>query len=355
MEEKISLLNRKECSILRGIAILAIITNNFGHQISGVFQDNEFTFDYEIVNGFVQSLNIVNEILPFNILSFYSPFGVMLFIFLSGYGLTLKYERNKQPINGSLFVSKHYSKLFVMQAKGLSIFYVIYLIYNRDTIVYFLPLIKQLLLIGNITDSPITPGPYWFFGMIMEMYVIYRFFLYLRSSRYILFIIVLSLLLMGLFASNDTILNYLRINCVMAILPFGLGILTARHINTHYIISNSHYFYLSCFLISFTLLTISKFNFYSWLIMPVFIISTALSMVKLLSNIQVLSNLFNWLGGLSGILFVIHPTIREIILPRVNLYNHPYEILIYFFLTIVLSVILKPVFNRESVEKRKQL
>ena len=108
-----SLISRSECNIMRGLAILVIITNNFGHLVNGVHPDNEFTYDYANVSGFLDSLLHFNSLLPLELLSFYSPFGVMIFIFLSGYGLTLKYEygnvfyMNLFKIKGSYFAIYH--------------------------------------------------------------------------------------------------------------------------------------------------------------------------------------------------------------------------------------------------------
>lgn len=352
MEKENAILSPIECNIMRGIAILAIITNNFGHMVTGVYEDNEFTYNHENVISLISSLHDFNNILPLNILSFYSPFGVMLFIFLSGYGLTLKYENNKEnTTNCTSFIINHYKKLFVMQAKGLAIFYIVYILFFKDTIIYVLPFLKQLLLIGNITGSLIPPGPFWFFGMIIEIYIIYRLFLFRRSSLFIILISILSLVLMALFEPCGDTMSFLRINFGMAILPFCLGILTARHIHTNAITTPKSNLLCWIYLfLSVILLTLCKLNFYTWLIMPIFIILVAFYIVKLISKVNILSHIFYWAGGLSGVLFVIHPTIREIIIPRTNEFNHPNEIFIYLFLTIVLSVILKPIFsNKESI------
>ena len=81
---------------MRGLAIIFIITNNFTHLLKGVFTDNEYQYHWQYVEGFMNNLSHPDGILPFNLLSFYCPYGVMLFIFLSGYGLVLKYEKGKE-------------------------------------------------------------------------------------------------------------------------------------------------------------------------------------------------------------------------------------------------------------------
>lgn len=342
------LLSRAECSIMRGLAIIFIVTNNFGHLIDGVHPDNEFIYDYANVSGFLDSLAHPNSLFPLELLSFYSPLGVMLFIFLSGYGLTLKYEYGEgQNVSSKEFVIGHYTKLFTMQAKGLAIFLVFMLIYNTHDMVYFWPFIKQLFLVGNLSPTiKIDPGPYWFFGMIMEVYVIYRFVFYRRSSWLMMIIVALSLLIMALLDPAGNCINYLRFNFFQALLPFSLGVLAARHWHAHSFIFESRMRAFCVFVVSFTLLTVCKFNFYTWLFMPIFIVVMFVTSILLLSRMSLFTHLFGWLGSLSGVMFVIHPSLRYILIERANECGYCYTVLIiYLFLTIVLSMFLKPIFS----------
>lgn len=344
------LLSRAECSIMRGLAILFIVTNNFAHLIDGVHPDNEFIYDYANVGGFLDSLAHPNSLFPLELLSFYSPLGVMLFIFLSGYGLTLKYEYGEgQNVSCKEFVIGHYTKLFTMQAKGLAIFLVFMLIYNAHDIVCFWLFIKQLFLVGNLFPTiKIYPGSYWFFGMIMEVYVIYRFVFYRRSSWLMMIIVALSLLIMAFLDPVGQMMCYYRINFGLALLPFSLGVLAARHWHTISFLFKSRMRVVLLFVLSFLLLTLCKFNFYSWLFMPLFIVSTSVTLIIILSKANLFMQVFGWLGGLSGVMFVVHPSLRQILIERANDSGHCYAVIfIYLFLTITMSVILKPVFVKK--------
>ena len=345
-----SLISRSECNIMRGLAILVIITNNFGHLVNGVHPDNEFTYDYANVSGFLDSLLHFNSLLPLELLSFYSPFGVMIFIFLSGYGLTLKYEYgNCQSVSSLQFVKEHYFKLFSMQAKGLAIFLVFLLIYKANDIVYFWTFVKQLFMIENLSPRhKIMPGPYWFFGMIMEVYIIFRLIFYKRSSWLMMSIVALSLFIMALLDPVGRLLYYLRINFCLALLPFSLGVLTARYWGFYSFLFKYKMLVILFFIVSFLLLTLCKFNFYLWLFMPIFVVTTSVTLVLLLSRVYFLSLLLGWVGSLSGVLFVIHPSLRLILIERANESGHSYAVVfIYLFLTIMLSVILKPIFVKK--------
>ncbi len=342
-------LSRIECNMLRGLAIILIVLNNFGHKINGVHPDNEFNYSFDRVSGFLDSLANPSSILPLELLSFYSPYGVMLFIFLSGYGLVLKYEKgNGTSASNTAFVVDHYKKLFVMQAKGLAFFLLLYLTFESKEIIAIVPFAKQLLLTGNILSHHfIIPGPYWFFCMIFEMYIIYRFVLRHFSSKVILLIALASLLVMGLLEPNGKIMTYVRMNIGLALLPFSLGILVARQWNSKWTFLDSRWKCFAYFIISFILLTLCKFCFYSWLIMPLFIIVSSISLVKLLVINQTITQTLVWFGGLSGVMFVIHPALREILISRANEPGHSFEVLLlYFFLTIVISYMIKPVFSK---------
>ena len=81
--------------------------------------------------------------------------------------------------------------------------------------------------------------------------------------------------------------------------------------------------------------------------MPLFIIVSSISLVKLLVINQTITQTLVWFGGLSGVMFVIHPALREILISRANEPGHSFEVLLlYFFLTIVISYMIKPVFSK---------
>lgn len=344
-------LSRTECNIMRGFAILFIVVNNFTHLLNGVFKDNEYVYLWSNVEGVMNNLAHPDSVLPFNILSFYCPYGVMLFIFLSGYGLTLKYEKTgRQQVSSWSFVSDHYSKLFTMQLKGLAIYFTILLLFYKDHLYSGVNTLLQLLLIGNLNPrGTVVPGPYWFFGMIMEMYVIYRLLIYRRSDKVMWAVVAFSLIVMA-FNWNH---HYLRINCFLAILPFCLGVFAARHLDARFARLDKSSACWWCFLLSFVLLTLCKFNFYTWLFMPIFVVATAVTVVKLMCRVSLLAQVFGWLGAISGVMFVVHPGIRTLLVDRANESGHYFSVvLIYMLVTIGLSMMLQPVFGKSKKEKK---
>lgn len=349
------LLSRSECNIMRGLAIIIIIINNFTHVLRGVFFDSEHSYLWSSVEGFLNNLTHPDALLPFNIISFYCPYGVILFIFLSGYGLTLKYEKgNGRGTSATGFIINHYSKLFTMQLKGLAL-YLVCLFLCFPHYVMDASIALQALLVGNLNPfQKATPGPYWFFGMIMEMYVIYRLFIHNRKDSVAIALTVLSLAVMAFAPPEGSLLIYLRTNCFMAIMPFCMGVLAARHLNRQFLSLDKPLACLGWLILAFILLTASKFNFYSWLLMPIFIMGTAVAIVKLMGKVKLLDKAFGWLGAMSGVLFVVHPAIRDILIARVNESGAYYSMTcIYLLITFGLSVLLKPLISPKKENTNK--
>ena len=80
--------------------------------------------------------------------------------------------------------------------------------------------------------------------------------------------------------------------------------------------------------------------------MPIFVVTTAVTFVKLLCRWNLSNSIFSWLGAMSGVLFVVHPAVREVLIGRTNVSGNYYGMLfVYLFVTIGLSIILKPVFG----------
>ena len=344
---EMTLLSRSECNIMRGLAIIIIIINNFTHVLKGVFFDSELSYLWSSVEGFMNNLSHPDALLPLNILSFYCPYGVMLFIFLSGYGLTLKYEKDSTqsaPVKG--FIANHYSKLFILQLKGLALYLMCFFLCFQHSIMDG-TMAFQVLLVGNMNPfQKILPGPYWFFGMIMEMYVIYRLIIYRRKDIVAIALTVLSLVVMACTEPESPLLIYLRNNCFLAILPFCMGVLAARHLDRRFLSLDKPLVCLGWFAVAFILLTLSKFNFYSWLFMPIFIVATAVTLVKMISKVRLLDNTFSWLGAMSGMLFVVHPAVRDILIARTNESGAYYTMtFIYLAITFGLSIMLKPLIS----------
>lgn len=348
-----SLLSRRECTLMRGLSIFLIVIENFVHLLRGVYRDNEFNYLWFSVSGTIDNVLHPDPLTPYNLFTFFCPYGVMLFIFLSGYGLTMKYEKGDAPDSSSIgFIARHYKKLFFMQLKGLALFLALIVLFCHEKIDVY-AVLMQTFLVGNLNPNLYClPGPYWFFGMLLEMYVIYRLVIYRRRDGFAIALTVLSLLVMAFTDPEGNLLRNLRYNCFIAILPFCMGVLAARHLNGRSLLLDKPATCLTWFAASFILLTLCKFNFYSWLLLPVFVVANGVALLKLISRAKLLDRIFGWLGALSCVLFVVHPTVRQVLLLRANESGaYALTLLIYLLVTIALSFALKPLFSWRKHDK----
>ena len=104
-------LSREECSALRTIAILSIVVHNFAHKLPGASSENEFAFSKD--NSYYFWNNVLSSDFFIHLFSYWGHLGVPIFVFLSAYGLSLKYG-NGEYVNRKHYLFSHYKKLFYL-------------------------------------------------------------------------------------------------------------------------------------------------------------------------------------------------------------------------------------------------
>ena len=110
---------------------------------------------------------------------------------------------------------------------------------------------------------------------------------------------------------GDT-LKYLRYNSIGGILPFGTGILAARHITLSDINISRWQWTILCLVLSAAIVVMSLYEI-TWYFVPVVIILATIAMVKALPSW--LMSWMIWTGGISAAMFVTHPAMRKIFIP----------------------------------------
>ncbi len=356
-----SLLSRTECSVLRGIAILGIFMHNYLHWLNPMVKENEYQFHQKDIDRMMECLLSPSWDLPLQLFSFFGHYGVPVFLFLSGYGLVQKYENAPtKAFSGTTFYNvwqfakKHFMKLFPMMMLGFTVFAMVDWITPGRHHWTWGDIIAQITMTINIFPNPddiIWPGPYWFFGLMMQLYLLYRIAIYNKSNKVLLTIIAICWLVQALCfdAPEGEFINRIRYNFIGGVLPFGIGIMLAR---TPSLPDFTFNHYLFIFVVSLSATVILSLGFQTWLWVPAFIITLNVAFVKLLPSF--LSKAFDWLGILSAAVFVCHPITRKIFIPISRGGDIMDGLVLYIVTTLMLAAIFKITIEKMKFTNNRQ-
>ena len=341
-----SILSRNACNALRGLAIIGIFLHNYCHWLGPIVKENEYQFFLRNADWLTQVLANPDINLPIHLLSFFGHYGVPVFLFLSAYGLVMKYEAKpyitaeqqaqmysisgknqswrinwREPLR---FIRYHYLKLFKMMIVGYVAFTLIDYITPGSRHYEVLGIVSMLGMFNNVLPNPddiIWPGPYWFFGLMLQLYIVYRLLLYRRHWGWTVGLMLICIgiqLILGFDNPESEAMNRYRYNFMGCMLPFGLGILYARYgekilMTFHSPITN---FFGCIFCIS--LIYSLSLNMIGWTFVPFFICLLCVLVAEMLQDISWLSGIYKvleWMGSISAALFVSHPITRKIFIP----------------------------------------
>ena len=351
-------LTRTECTALRGLAIIAIVLHNYCHFVGGIVQENEYLFHSAHNDQLWQVITQPDAQLPLHLLSYFGHYGVPVFLFLSGFGLVAKYEAgDRQPVDPVPFLRYNYLKLLRMLVVGLTLFVIADIVTPGRFHYAWYNVLAQLSMTINLLPTPdkiIWPGIYWFFGLMMELYLVYRLLLYRRSSAWVLVLVAACWLAQAVSAPTGDTLNRLRYNFVGGMLPFGAGVLWARHadviaarLGTH---SMRLYGWLALFAGCTALAFVMCFSFQTWLWIPLLVVVGSIALVKSLPA-KALA-LLTWTGGLSAAMFVAHPIARKLTIVGVWRGDDAYDgLALYVLVTLGLSWAVKQIIDQIPAPK----
>lgn len=318
-----ALLTRAECAALRGLAIIGIFLHNYCHWLGPVVKENEYTFSQHNVDWLTAVMASPDGLLPAHLVSFFGHYGVPVFLFLSAYGLELKYGRTLY-VPAFRFVAYHWKKLFSMMIVGFVSFTIVDAMTPGRWHYTLTQVVAQLAMVNNLLPDPdhnIWPGPFWFFGLMLQLYAVYRLLLYKRHWAWTVGAMVVCLGVQLAFAPESEALNWYRYNFMGGMLPFGLGLLYARYGNriilTHL---NTLSLLVSVVFCGFLVMWMSA-SYLLWSVVPLVVCILCVYVVKLLSQAArrpvgawLMAKLV-WMGEISAALFVIHPVLRKVFIP----------------------------------------
>ena len=262
----------------------------------------------------------------------------------------MKYEANGTTESRNYgilpFIRYNYLKLLRMLIVGFTIFVIVDALTPGRFQFHWDNVIAQLLMYINVLPHPdkiIWPGIYWFFGLMMELYIVYRLLLYRRNTMYVIALVIICWLLQVFCDPEGETLNRLRYNFIGGMLPFGLGIILGRQIEKVNL-SLSRWLWAGITLVATLLVVVMCFHYQSWLWIPVLIIMGTLALVKAMP--QRVMTLFVWFGSISAAMFVTHPIVRKIFITvawKQDIYD---GLMLYVVVTIALSWAVKQLIDR---------
>ena len=324
MQISLKSLTVQQITIIKGFAIFIIVLHNFIHLLTGI-GENQMNFDLLRITKLLNMITNDTTSLFNSMLSFFGHFGVQLFVFASGYGLTKKYQNN---INFSFkeFIIPKIFKIYSLLAVGLLFFFIIFA--NEMTAIKVAKtLISSLSLCNNFFAHRIfNCGPWWYFSLAIQLYLlfplIFRFINKNSCKIFYISLIVSELLIYVLFPITENFNIPIFGICIGHLPEFILGIGFARHSK---IIINHKLFLLA--LIIFIASNLSIYFFPLSFLSATIILLTVL--YPLYRNEQnIISKIFLFIGTVSMFIFTVNGHIRFITIPflfNISL-TRPYEL-----------------------------
>ena len=340
---------------MRGLAIIGIFLHNYCHWLGPMVKENEYTFNAENVTRMNHALVHPDGQLPLHLLSFFGHYGVPVFLFLSGYGLFKKYQDVQVPVGRFLYT--HYLKLFRMMAVGFVLFIAVDTLNPPSWHYDSLKVISQLLMFNNLLPRPdkmIWPGAFWFFGLMMQLYLLYRLVLHRRHWGITALLMALCMIVQLQLPPLSETMNRYRYNFMGGMLPFGLGLLYAQFHKSATLWGDDSVKQSAALLVCIALAYYLSQSFVGWTFAPAVICVATLLTAKLLTRVAVMAWLYRalcWMGGISAALFVTHPITRKLIIP-ISRHGQPYlGLLLYIVASIALAWVADKLIKRIPLPK----
>lgn len=338
-------LSKYQCNNIKGFAILLILIHNYVDHLLHI-DCNEFVFSQKNCDIFID--NFFTKDAFWYIISYAGWIGVPLFFFLSGYGLSKKYGNNAKSIDYGHYIKNHIIKLWKLLIPVYVLCFILtHYVFGRmhnikSAIAQITFTINFLHFYDN--DFILYPGVYWFFGAILQFYLL---FLLIRklSSKWLFVLCVIFILIhyYVLYFIDSDMMYWVRHNFLGWGVPFIFGMIAARK-NISIPKHTNYYICAGSFIALCVCLTTKA-------VAPFVEIFTIILLV-IFSNLYT-SKWSHFLGIISPSIFVIHPFVRALYF---NLFYFPdYPLImtiIYVIPVIYLSRLHHRLLNKSFFLKR---
>ena len=319
---------KTDTALLKGISILMIMLHNFCHHLPKSVTENEYSFGIERFEQLCTYISQGGPHVVLNIFSHFGHYGVPLFLFLSGYGLVCKYELSSprryhhsllhRLSNDLAFLWKHMVKLWKLMLPAIALYWAYCMFVHKPWQVEAGDLAAMLTFTSNLfIKRNLILGPWWFFSLILQLYIVYRFVFYHYRGSFTLVSITAACFAFQAFLyfaevrltpEGDICMFDCRYNAVSWILPFTAGILAAR----------SRFFrhwnpgipmLVMCSIAGVALTVWAATDAMQWLLSPLYVLMVFLPLAFLIKRGFCRKDL-EWIGSVSATLFALHPIAR---------------------------------------------
>ena len=345
-------LSKENTLYYKGIAILFIMLHNFLHWIPPIIGQNEQNFSKFRIENYFEIISVYPEYIIQLTISLFGHYGVQIFLFLSAYGLYIKYEKNK--LNYLKFIKERIFKLYPAFLVAIFLWLIyIGLISGKGILPLFLEssesILYKILGVSNFIEGELYSlnGPWWFISLILQFYIIFPILLKIdhKYSKYGLLILsICSLIIASLINLNIPITGTILVH----VPEVSLGIYMARKGTIK--INNYTLF------IIFTIFILSNYIYSIWYLS--FITATLIYLIFINLVNYKLNDFFIFFGKISIYLFLINGFLRY---PLVGYAKYIDKWHISLFLSIVfvlyvslISLIVYYVFNKISDSPKKE-
>lgn len=219
-------LSREQCLNMKGVGILLIMVHNYVDLLMGI-HCNEMSYTQAYTDAFVS--HAFSSSAFWYILSYAGWIGVPLFFFVSGYGLTKKYGSNSE-LKVFPYLKSHVIKLWKLLVPVYLLYAVIYH-YVFGEYIWWKAMLSVMTFTANFYgDIFFDPGVYWFFGVILQFYVLFLVFRRLSVRwLYVLLAAFVVIHYIALYFTGETTMIWVRHNFTGWGAPFILGMIAAKN------------------------------------------------------------------------------------------------------------------------------
>ena len=307
-------LTKDDVLLYKGWAILLIVIHNFMHlfplpkEMEFYFVDDRFFIFIDFLAR--QPLEVIR-----GFFSYLGHFGVQIFVFLSAYGLSKRYQKDKLVFKP--YILKRLLTIYPQFLLAIVLFVALTIVKSGD-LIYGMKIIywnldsylyKLFLLSNFIKNEPLSlVGPWWFISFIFQFYLLFPWLLKGYQSLGSAFLLAISLAAISVCFFTGGFVGHVNLYyTVVAHLPeLCLGVYLARHDGSGVKVPRA------LFLVVVGIFVLGNYWLPAWYLShfsALFLMLCVASSLKITS--RSLARLLMFFGSVSMPLFLVNGFLRE--------------------------------------------